>query len=116
VPIAAKLIGEIAGIQRFASDAQLARFGACAPIPVSSGRTDRYRLDPGGNRQLNHAIHMLALTNSATTRARRSTSPDNAPRGKISKEAIRSLKRYLIRRVCNLLAQPAHTPAVPICA
>ena len=62
VLIAAKLIGEIAGIDRFTSDAQLARLAACAPIPVSTGRTDRHRLDPGGNRQLNHAIHMLALT------------------------------------------------------
>ncbi len=65
VLIAAKLIGETAGIDRFTSDAQLARLGACAPIPVSSGRTDRHRLDPGGNRQLNHAIHMLALTKSS---------------------------------------------------
>src|SRR5436305_5740980 len=62
VLIAAKLIGEIAGIDRFTSDAQLARISGCAPIPVSSGRTDRHRLDPGGNRQLNHALHMLALT------------------------------------------------------
>ena len=62
VLIAAKLIGEIAGIDRFTSDAQLARISGCAPIPVSSGRTDRHRLDPGGNRQLNHAFHMLALT------------------------------------------------------
>ena len=62
VLIAAKLIGEIAGIDRFQTDAQLARLAGCAPIPVSSGRTDRYRLDPGGNRQLNHAFHMLALT------------------------------------------------------
>ena len=61
VLIAAKLIGEIAGIDRFTSDAQLARISGCAPIPVSSGRTDRHRLDPGGNRQLNHAFHMLAL-------------------------------------------------------
>jgi transposase len=52
VLIAAKLIGEIAGIQRFQTDAQLARLAGCAPIPVSSGRTDRHRLDPGGNRQL----------------------------------------------------------------
>ena len=59
--IAAKLIGEIAGVDRFTSDAQLARISGCAPIPVSSGRTDRHRLDPGGNRQLNHAFHMLAL-------------------------------------------------------
>jgi transposase len=62
VLIAAKLIGEIAGIDRFTSDAQLARISGCAPIPVSSGRTDRIRLYPGGNRQLNHAFHMLALT------------------------------------------------------
>src|ERR1035437_1424524 len=47
VLIAAKLIGEIAGIDRFTSDAQLARISGCAPIPVSSGRTDRHRLDPG---------------------------------------------------------------------
>ena len=59
---AAKLIGEIAGIDRFTTDAQLARIAGCAPIPVSSGRTDRHRLDRGGNRQLNHAIHMLAIS------------------------------------------------------
>jgi transposase len=46
--LAAKFIGEIAGINRFTSDAQLARLAGCAPIPVSSGRTDRHRLDPGG--------------------------------------------------------------------
>jgi transposase len=62
VLIAAKLIGEIAGIDRFHTDAQLARMAGCAPIPVSSGNTTRHRLDRGGNRQLNTAIHMLALT------------------------------------------------------
>jgi transposase len=62
VLIAARLIGEIAGIGRFTSDAQLTRISGCAPIPVSSGRTDRHRLDPGGNRQVNHAFHMLAIT------------------------------------------------------
>jgi transposase len=44
VLIAAKLIGETAGISRFTSDAKLARLAGCAPIPVSSGHTDRYRL------------------------------------------------------------------------
>jgi transposase len=58
---AAKLIGEIAGIQRFASDAKLAQLSAAAPVPASSGRTDRYRLDRGGNRQLNCALYRLAL-------------------------------------------------------
>ena len=61
VLLAAKFIGEIAGIDRFTTDAQLARLAGCAPIPVSSGRSDRHRLDPGGNRRLNSAFYMLAI-------------------------------------------------------
>ena len=59
---AAKLVGEIAGASRFASDAKLARSAGLAPIPVSSGKTNRHRLDRGGNRQLNAAIHRVAIT------------------------------------------------------
>ena len=59
---AAKLIGEIAGVQRFATDAKLARIAGSAPIPASSGHTTRHRLDRGGNRQLNCALHRLAVT------------------------------------------------------
>jgi transposase len=59
---AAKLVGEIAGADRFATDAKLARSAGLAPIPVSSGRTDRHRLDRGGNRQINAAIHRVAVT------------------------------------------------------
>ena len=62
---AAKLIGEIAGAQRFASDAKLARAAGIAPIPVSSGKTNRHRLDRGGNRQINTAIHRVAVTRAA---------------------------------------------------
>jgi transposase len=50
---AAILIGQTAGAERFKSDAHFARLAGVAPIPVSSGRTDRHRLDRGGNRQLN---------------------------------------------------------------
>jgi transposase len=102
----AQLIGEIAGIDRFASDSKLARLAGCAPIPVSSGRTDRHRLDPGGNRQLNSAIHTIAL-------ARQRHDPQTAAylarqrqTGKTHREAIRSLKRYLIRRIYRLLTDP----------
>ena len=59
---AAKLIGEIAGVQRFATEAKLARAAGIAPIPVSSGKTNRHRLDRGGNRQINTTIHRIALT------------------------------------------------------
>jgi len=80
VLLAAKFIGEIAGIDRFTADAQLARLAGCAPIPVSSGRTDRHRLDHGGNRRLNSAFYLLAVIRIRTDPpAPRSTSPDNAP-------------------------------------
>ena len=59
---AAILIGQTAGAQRFHSDAHFARMAGVAPIPVSSGRKDRHRLDRGGNRQINRALHVIAIT------------------------------------------------------
>jgi len=60
--IAAKLVGEIAGAQRFATSAKLARAAGVAPIPASSGNTQRQRLDQGGNRQINAALHRVIVT------------------------------------------------------
>jgi transposase len=114
VLIAAKLIGEIAGIDRFTSDAQLARISGCAPIPVSSRRTDRHRLDPGGNRQLNHAIHMLALTEIMRDPQTAAYLAKQRRNGKTNREAIRSLKRHLVRRIYHLLHDPNDVP-VTIC-
>ena len=59
---AAKLIGEVAGIERFKSRHAFARHNGTAPTPVWSGNTDRHRLSRAGNRQLNAAIHRIALT------------------------------------------------------
>ena len=59
---AGKLIGEIAGIERFKSEAQLAHFAGCAPIPASSGNTRRWRFARYGNRQLNTAFYRIART------------------------------------------------------
>lgn len=107
---AAALIGEIAGADRFRTDAQLARTAGCAPIPVSSGRTDRHRLDRGGNRQLNYAVHMIAISrirfdaDTALYIAKQRTA------GKTTTEAIRCLKRHLIRRIWRLLTDPASIP------
>jgi transposase len=83
---AAKLIGEIAGIQRVASDAKLARLAGSAPIPASSGRTTCHRLDRGGNRQLNCALHRLAVTkgrldpDTAASLARKQADGKSPPR------------------------------------
>jgi transposase len=110
VLIAAKLIGEIAGIERFSTDAKLARMAGCAPIPVSSGLSTRHRLDRGGNRQLNHAIHMLALTKISHDPQTAVYIAKQRARGKTNREAIRSLKRYLVRRVYTLLKTPNQVP------
>jgi transposase len=106
VVIAAKLIGEIAGIDRFSTDAKLARIAGCAPIPVSSGRTDRHRLDHGGNRQLNHAFHMLAICKLAHDPQTAAYIAKQRQAGKTTPEALRCLKRHLVRRVFNLLRSP----------
>jgi transposase len=110
VLLAAKFIGEIAGIDRFTSDAQLARLAGCAPIPVSSGRSDRHRLDPGGNRQLNSAFYMLAVIRIAHDPRTAVYLARQRANGKTKREAIRSLKRYLVRRVYTLMRTPNSVP------
>ncbi|MFZ0090393.1 MAG: IS110 family transposase [Solirubrobacteraceae bacterium] len=92
VVLAAKFIGEIAGIDRFNSDAQLARMAGCAPIPASSGRTDRHRPDSGGNRQLNHAFHLLAFTKIRYDPETAVYIAKQRANGKTKREAIRCLK------------------------
>jgi transposase len=104
---AAKLLGEIAGIRRFASDAKLARIAGSAPIPASSGRTDRHRLDRGGNRQLNCALHRLAVTKGRLDPDTAAYLARKQAEGKSRREALRCLKRHLARRIWRLL-QPAH--------
>jgi transposase len=59
---AAKLLAEIGPISRFHNDAQLARHAGVPPLEASSGRTQRHRLDRGGNRQLNAALYRIAIT------------------------------------------------------
>jgi transposase len=110
VLLAAKFIGEIAGIDRFTTDAQLARLAGRAPIPVSCGRTDRHRLDPGGNRRLNSAFYMLAIIRIRTDPRTNIYLARQRANGKTKKEAIRSLKRYLARRVYHLLRDPNNVP------
>jgi transposase len=110
VLLAAKFIGEIAGIDRFSSDAQLARLAGCAPIPACSGRSDRHRLDPGGNRRLNSAFYMLAIIRISQDPRTALYFAKQRANGKSKREAIRNLKRHLVRRVYHLLREPNSLP------
>ena len=100
---AAKLLAEIGPIERFQTDAQLARHGGVAPLQASSGRTQRHRLDRGGNRQLNCALHRIAITQTRVHPAARAYIDRKKGEGKSNREAIRCLKRQLARTVFNTL-------------
>jgi transposase len=100
---AAKLVGEIAGAGRCASDAKLARAAGPAPIPVSSGKTNRHRRDRGANRQINAAIHRIAVTRTRCHPETRDYITRKLGEGKTHREALRPLKRHLARRAWHLL-------------
>ena len=107
---AALLIGRTAGAQRFPSDASFARQTGTAPIPCSSGQRHRHRLDRGGDRQLNHALHIIAITRARHDPATRAYLARKQADGKGNKGALRCLKRHLARRFHHLLSLPAQTP------
>lgn len=107
---AAKLLAEIGPVQRFRSDAQLARHGGVAPLEASSGRTQRHRLDRGGNRQLNAALYRIAITQARCHAPAREYLERKRAEGKSRREAIRCLKRLLARVIFNTLkTSPALT-------
>ena len=113
---AAKLLGETANPARFRSEACFAMHAGVAPIPASSGKTDRHRLACGGNRQLNAALHRIAVTQTRLDGPGRAYHQRRRATGDTAMEALRALKRRLARVVFHLLrptdhAAPASLPA-----
>jgi transposase len=86
---AAKLVGEVAGIERFRTDAQLAMHAGVAPLDVSSGRQQRHRLNRAGNRQLNRALHTIAITQKRIHAPAKAYLARRHAEGKTKKEALR---------------------------
>jgi transposase len=100
---AAKLVGEIAGVDRFAGDAKLAKHSGTAPLPASSGEVVRHRLNRKGNRQLNCALHRIAVTQARMHPPARAYLERKQAEGKSRREALRCLKRHLARTVYRAL-------------
>ena len=101
---AAKLVGETAGADRFADDARLAMHAGAAPLPASSGKRQRHRLNRSGNRQLNCALHRIAVTQGRWHPPARAYLARKQAEGKSRKEALRCLKRHLARIVYRTLS------------
>ena len=92
---AARILGEVRDVRRFPTSSAFASANGTAPLPASSGRTQRYRLNRGGNRRLNRALHVIALTQTQhEPRAVRFLERKRAE-GKSRREAMRCLKRRL---------------------
>jgi transposase len=102
---AAKLVGEVAGVDRFAGDAKLAKHTGTAPLPASSGERQRHRLNRSGNRQLNRALHRIAVTQARMHPPARAYLERKEAEGKSRREALRCLKRHLARVVFNTLKE-----------
>ena len=92
---AAKLLGETAGIGRFRSRAAFARHNGTAPVPVWSGNETRHRLSRGGNRQLNLALHRIAVTQLQRPGRSRDYLEKRMAAGDTKTEAIRALRRRI---------------------
>ncbi len=107
---AAILIGHTAGNATFRSDASFALQSGTAPIPCSSGQRTQHRLNRGGDRQLNHALHIIALARAQHDPATKEYLARKQTEGQTTKGALRCLKRSLARRFYRLLTEPPLTP------
>jgi transposase len=107
VVTAAMIIGHVGNVDRFASAAHFASYNATAPIEASSGDRRRHRLNSRGNRQLNFAIHVAAVTQPRYPGEGRDYYDRKRAEGKSTKEAIRALKRQISNAVYRALVADA---------
>ena len=104
---AARIIGEVRDVRRFATRDRFARANGTAPLPASSGTTVRHRLNRGGNRRLNWALHIMALTQARTDPRARAYLERRRAEGLTHREAVRALKRRLSNVVYRQLQADA---------
>lgn len=116
---AAKIVAETADVRRFRSKDAYASHNGTAPLPVWSGNRERHRLSRSGNRQLNAAIHRIAITQKRCHDDARTYLERRRSLGNTNTEALRALKRRLSDVVYRALladAQPAATACTAVAA
>jgi transposase len=109
VVLAAKLLAHTGTIHRFRSASAFASFAGVAPIEVSSGDVERHRLSRAGDRQLNYALHVMAITQIQRDTAGRTYYQAKRAAGKSHKEALRCLKRRLSDVVYRTILRDTET-------
>jgi transposase len=106
---AAKIVAETAQISRFPTEGHFARYSGTAPVPASSGASHRHRFNRRGNRQLNAALHRIAVTQLRMHEPAKDYLAKKHAEGMSKTEAIRALKRHLSRvvfKTMTSMAQP----------
>jgi transposase len=111
---AAKIVGEAAGISRFRSKEAFARHNGSAPVPVWSGNVTRFRLSRGGNRQLNLALHRIAITQMRIDDRGRAYLEHRRAAGDTKTEAIRALRRRISDEVFRRLRADEAARVTPL--
>lgn len=96
--------------ERLRSEASFAHLCAAAPVPASSGRTNRHRLDRGGDRAANNALHMIALVRMRYDDRTKDYVARRTAQGMSKKDILRCLKRFIAREVYKHLTSPRITP------
>lgn len=96
---------------RLRSEASFAALCGASPIPASSGKTTRYRLNRGGDRQANWALHQIALVRLSTEERTRDYARRLRANGKSKKDVLRCLKRAIAREAFHLIIHPEPVPA-----
>jgi transposase len=100
---AAKIVAETAQVARFPTEGHFARYAGTAPVPASSGASHRQRFNRRGNRQLNAALHRIAITQLRIHEPAKDYVAKKRAEGKSKPEAVRCLKRQLSRVVFTTL-------------
>jgi transposase len=91
---------------RIGSEAAFAMLCGAAPIPASSGKTNRYRLNRGGDRAANCALHQIAISRLATDPATQAYAAKRTADGKTNKDILRCLKRAIAREIYHMITSP----------
>jgi transposase len=99
---------------RFRSEAAFASLAGTAPVPASSGKLIRHRLNRGGDRQLNRALHTIALSRLTHHPETKHYAARRTAEGKTAREIRRCLKRHLARRLYRILETSATASPAPI--
>lgn len=98
--------------ERLRSEAAFAALAGASPIPASSGKTNRHRLNRGGDRQANSALHRIALVRLQHDQRTKDYAGRKLAEGRGKKEILRCLKRAIAREVFTLLTKPVTIPRI----